>query len=138
VTPQFDTKFNAAKGFTIVAAFFGMLSFLTLAVSSCCPLDGGRMKCLSIYFFLATLFQGLVFIIYRSNACAEGFFDVYFEGDTGTGNPFNTDVVESLSCGLAKGSKMAVSATVLYFVCMLLAPAAIPPTPVPMPMIGED
>lgn len=126
VTPELDTKFNASRSFAVVAAFFGMLAFLTMAVSSCCPLDHGRIKCLSIYFFFAFFFQALVFIIMRSNACSLGFLDPYFKGDSDTTLPF----IESVSCGLSTGSNLAIAAAVLYFVCMLLVPAATPPGPI--------
>lgn len=84
------------------------------------------MACLSIYFFMATLFQGLSLLIFRSSACRKGFFSVYFQN-----YPFNTDeVVESASCSLSTGSKLAVAAIVLYFYCMCLVPKAVPPEPV--------
>ena len=81
------------------------------------------------YFFLACLFQGLSLLMFRSNICSDpGFFSVYLQGtDLDTG-----DVVESVSCGLSTGSKLAISATVLYFVCNSIVPMCIPPGPVYM------
>lgn len=97
-----------------------------MAFASCCPLDPGRMACLSIYFFMATLFQGLSLLIFRSSACDKGFFDVYLES-----YPFDSDdVVESVTCSLSTGSKLAVAAICLYFYCMCLVPKAVPPQPV--------
>jgi len=129
VTPAFDTKFNAARGFVWVASFFGLLCFLTLALSGCCPLSRARLKGMSCYYFFAFFFQGLTFIIFKSDVCQKGFFDDYFANDPDQ-QPPPDDLVTSVSCGLATGSKMAIAATVFYFWCMTLIPKAIPPSPV--------
>jgi len=71
VTPNFDSKFNAAKAFSYIANFFGCISFFTLLLASCCPLSQQRLKGLSCYYFLATLFQGLTLLIFKSNICQE-------------------------------------------------------------------
>lgn len=60
----------------------------------------------------------------RSSICDKGFFSVYYD------DPAAEDLVESVDCGLSKGSNMAIAATVLYFVCQCMIPAAIPPSPV--------
>lgn len=106
VTPQFDTKFNAARAFAGVADFFGLLCFLTLAMASCCPLDQARLKCMSIYFFLAFFFQAMTLIIFRSSVCQKGFFSIYFDDPTAADS-----LVENVSCGLTRGSNMAIAAT---------------------------
>jgi len=126
-TPAFDTKFKSAEAFNWIAAFFGLLCFLTLALASCCPLTPQRMKCMSIYFFFAFFFQAMTFLLFRSDACSLGFFAPYFGND-----PPPDDIVTSVSCGLSKGSNMAIAATVLYFLCMNMAPAAVPPRPIVM------
>lgn len=80
VTPDFDSKFNAARAFSIIANVFGGFAFFTLTLASCCPLSQQRLKGLSCYFFIATLFQGLTLIIFRSNVCkmyVEFAFDFY-------------------------------------------------------------
>ena len=56
-----------------------------------------------------------------------GFFESYFVNVPGA-----IDLVESVSCSLDRGSKLAISATVLYFFCMNLIPGALVPEPVPM------
>ena len=75
---------------------------------------------------MACLFQGLSLLIFRSNACAKGFFDPYFQNSTVNVE----DAVESVSCSLSTGSKLAVAAIVLYFYCMCMVPKAVPPQPV--------
>jgi len=98
-------------------------------LASCCKLDQGKLNGLACYFFLATLFQGLSLLIFRSNVCTPGFFSVYFTAP-GTAAP-NTmpEWMESVSCSLGKGSKLAISATVLWFVCSNMLPAAVVPDP---------
>lgn len=86
---------------------------------------------MSCYFFLATLFQGLSLLILRSNVCSPGFFTVYF---TDPNDPTTTPTampswMAGVSCGLSKGSKLAISATVLWFVCSNMLPAAVVPDP---------
>jgi hypothetical protein len=41
-TANLDTTFNAARGFSITASFFGLLSFFTLGFASCCPIPQSR------------------------------------------------------------------------------------------------
>eukprot|EP00978_Attheya_sp_CCMP212_P000406 scaffold805_cov45-Attheya_sp.AAC.2 len=132
VTPDFDTKFNSAKAFTIVANIFGGIAFMTLWLASCCQLSGQRIKGLSCHFFIATLFQGLTFLIYRSVICQPGFFDEYFQNmptdpDTGV-----TAGILGVNCSLGKGGRLSIVATVFYFLCMTMVPGAVPPTPIGM------
>jgi hypothetical protein len=94
-------------------------------MGSCCPLDAAKMKGLSIYYFLATLFQGLSFLIYPSVACQAGFFRPFYNPDTAL-----ADSIASVSCSLGLGAKLSIAATVMYFICMCTVPLATPPTPV--------
>ena len=124
VTPSFDTKFNSARACGITGTFFGAMAWFSLMFSSCCPMSQQRLKGLSIYFFIATLFQGLSLLMFKSSACEPGFFSVYFpDADV-------SSVVADVSCSLGTGANMAVAATVLYFVCMCLIPGAVAPSPI--------
>ena len=125
VTPEFDTKFNSARALSITGIILGGAAWFTLMLASCCKLDQARMKGLSCYFFLATLFQGLSLLLFRSNVCDAGFFSVYF----GVPETTTPDFIQSVTCGLSTGSKLAIAATVLYFVCNSCIPAAIVPDP---------
>lgn len=111
-----------------MANVFGGLAFFTLAFASCCPIRPGTLKGLSCNYFIATLFQGLTFLIIPSNVCQKGFYDPYFVNSNYVdGNP-----VESVSCGLSTGSKMAIASTVFYFWAMCTVPSAqVPPTMLP-------
>lgn len=71
MTPSFDTKFNSAKALLITGNVFGAFAFFTLVMSSCCPLSQQRLKGLSCYFTLATLFTGLSLLIFKSSACSK-------------------------------------------------------------------
>jgi hypothetical protein len=118
-----------AKVSTFLASIFGGIAFFTLWIALCCPIDQGRVKMLSCCFFLATLFQGLTLLIFASNVCKEGFFASYFPTLNGV-NPEQANIVQSVSCSLDTGSQLAVSATVLYFVCVLFVQRAVPPKPI--------
>eukprot|EP00539_Tryblionella_compressa_P015302 CAMPEP_0178842452 /NCGR_PEP_ID=MMETSP0746-20121128/15521_1 /TAXON_ID=913974 /ORGANISM="Nitzschia punctata, Strain CCMP561" /LENGTH=261 /DNA_ID=CAMNT_0020505801 /DNA_START=21 /DNA_END=806 /DNA_ORIENTATION=+ len=127
VTPDFDTKFNSARALSICGIIFGGAGWFSLMFAACCPMDQAKLKGLACYFFLATLFQGLSLLMFRSNVCSTGFFDVYFT-DPSTGEPsLPSGAIQSVTCGLASGSKLAISATVLWFVCNNMIPAAIVP-----------
>ena len=69
VEPEFDTKFNSVRAFSIVANVFGGIAFFTLLMAACCPLTQSRLKGLSCHFFIATLFQGLTLLIFKSDIC---------------------------------------------------------------------
>jgi hypothetical protein len=65
---------------------------------------------------------------------------VYFTGTNDSGVADN--IVDSVSCGLSFGSKMAISATVLYFVCNSIVPCVMVPEPLwgarePQPIPGS-
>lgn len=66
-TPDMDTKFNSARALSITGIVLGGAAWFTLILASCCKLDQGKLNGLSCYFFLATLFQGLSLLIFRSN-----------------------------------------------------------------------
>ena len=101
------------------------LSFLVSSLIVPFPLLLNRG--VACYFFLACLFQGLSLLMFRSNICSDpGFFSIYL---TGTSAGDASGIVESVSCGLSTGSKLAISATVLYFVCNSIVPMCIPPGP---------
>ena len=77
---------------------------------------------------VATIFQGLSLIMFNSNVCTEGFFKSYFVSPGQQNNQTFIDeynsVLEGVSCTLSFGSKMAISATVLWFICgLLLSPS---------------
>jgi hypothetical protein len=113
VTPDFDTKFNSAKAFAMTANVLGAFAWFTLMFAGCCPISQSRLKGMADYFTLATLFQGLTLLIFRSDICPAGFFEDYFMFD----DEVITDVVEGVNYSLDTGSSLAIAATVLYSVC---------------------
>ena len=68
-------------------------------------------------------FQGLAFLIFKSDICKAGFFSVYF------GGAVPEDVLD-VSCGRNIATNMAIAATVLYFYAMALVHGAQAPDPV--------
>jgi hypothetical protein len=105
----------------------GAFAWFALMLSVCCPLSQKRFNGLVVFFSLATLFQGLTFLIMKSNVCEKEFFSPYFE-DARNITDFDQVVVD-VSCSLDTGSKLSVSATVLYFLCCCLVPASLVPGP---------
>ena len=71
VTPDFDSKFHAVQAFSVIANVFGGFAFFTLALASCCPLSQQRLNGLSCFFSIATLFQGLTLLVFKSDICSK-------------------------------------------------------------------
>ena len=94
-------------------------------------MDQNRLKGIACYFWIATLFQGLSLIMFNSNVCTEGFFKSYFISPDQQANQTFIDeynsVLEGVTCTLSLGSNMAISATVLWFICSLMVPFSIVP-----------
>lgn len=78
VVPDFDSAFNAARVFAIMANIFGAFAWFTIIFSSCCPIDNQRLKGLSVYFTLAYICQAFTFLMFASNVCGMGFFIQYY------------------------------------------------------------
>lgn len=71
-------------------------------------------------------------LIFKSSTiCEVGFFEDYF------GEEATADVVEDVSCSLDTGSRLAIAATVLYFVCSCLIPGAVAPIPIGYNRAGQ-
>lgn len=131
VTPTFDSNFNASQWFSIIGFVFGAAAWFTLSCSCLCRIDQTRLKGVACYFWIACFFQGMSLLMFRSTACDKGFFAKYFvppsQMDNQTFVDLYNSVVEDVECSLSFGSEMAVSATVLYFLCLIMVPFAVVP-----------
>mmetsp|Transcript_39979 Transcript_39979/g.73814 ORF Transcript_39979/g.73814 Transcript_39979/m.73814 type:complete len:222 (-) Transcript_39979:339-1004(-) len=99
-----DTKMNAAKAFMFTTDVIGFFGMIFLCFCACFPLGGNAVKGLGVLMWLCTLFQGLTFLVYRAPVC--GVINTDSQGRSET----------SASCSLDIGAKLAISATVCYFV----------------------
>lgn len=124
VEPDFDAAFNAGRVFAIMANIFGAFAFFTIIFASCCPMQNERLRGLSCYYVLAYICQAFTFLIFASDVCEPGFLFQYFPALG------EADIVRDVTCSLGSGGSLSVSATCLYFICSLLAPAALAPLPV--------
>ncbi|VEU39824.1 unnamed protein product [Pseudo-nitzschia multistriata] len=130
-SPDFDSSFFTSRTFAIIGYVFGGMAWFTLACSSCCMIDQQRLKGIGCYFIIASFSQGLSLVMFRSNICEKGFFEPYFVPPSQRDNEtylesFNS-VVADVECELSFGSKMAISASVLYFICALMVPFSVVP-----------
>jgi hypothetical protein len=107
-----DAKWKTAKAFSIIAAFIGGgVMFL-----SCSALAHPTLwKAISVMLLVATLSQGLTFLFLTSNEC------YYPEFITNTPYYNSGSITMPQSCAIASGGKMALSATVMWFVSALAA-----------------
>lgn len=131
VTPDFDARFNTSRAFSIMGYIFGGAAWFTLTCSSCFKMDQQRLKGLTCYFLFASFCQGLSLLMFASDVCSKGFFEVYFVPPSQRNNATYLDdfnsVVEDVECQQGLGSKMAISATVLWFVSALMVPFSVVP-----------
>lgn len=131
VTPDFDSAFNASRWFSMIGYVFGGAAWFTLSCSACCRIDQKRLKGIACYFWVACFFQGMSLLMFSSNVCDKGFFASYFIPPSQMNNQTLLDeyssVVNDIECTLSLGSKMAISATVLYFICSLMVPFSVVP-----------
>mmetsp|Transcript_34117 Transcript_34117/g.38176 ORF Transcript_34117/g.38176 Transcript_34117/m.38176 type:complete len:356 (+) Transcript_34117:45-1112(+) len=131
VSPVFDSAFIASRWFSCIGYVFGGAAWFTLTCSSCCRIDQTRLKGIACYFWIATFFQGMSLIMFKSKVCQPGFFQSYFMPPSQQQNATLlaevSAVIEDVQCTLSLGSKMAISATVLYFLCSIMVPFAIVP-----------
>lgn len=115
VTP--NTKWNSAKAFSIIAVCIGGIALF----ASCAALGKPKLwMIISLTLVITTLSQGLTFLYFSSNACSLEDSLVNYQ------NPSNGLVNLSIGdgCALAAGAKIAISATVLWFVSALAAALA--------------
>lgn len=126
ITPDFDSSFTAAAVFAVMANCFGAVAWFTFMMSSCCLLTQERLYGMSGTFFLACLFQGLSMLVFASNVCELEFLLQYFPNAPAD----FVNNIESVQCVQGTGSRMAIVATVFYFLCMNLTPKAIAPMPI--------
>lgn len=131
VSPNLDTNFIASQWMSVIGIVFGGLGCFTVTFANCCRIDQARLQATACNFFIGCLFTGLSLIMFRSSACAPGFFAPYFVAPDQLNNEtkieeFNS-VVENVQCSLSTGSNLAIAATVLYFVCACMVPASVVP-----------
>ena len=121
MTPIFDSNFNASQWFSIIGFVFGAAAWFTLSCSCLCRIDKTRLKGVACYFWIAGFFQGISLLMFRLTECNKGFLAKYFDPpsqmDNQTLMELYDSVVEDVECSLSLGSEMAISATVLYFLC---------------------
>jgi len=119
VTP--NTKWNSAKAFSIIAVCLGGIA----TIASCAALGKPKLwMIISMVLMITTLFQGLTFLYFSSNACSLADSLVDYKGTQG--NPSSKLVNLSIGdeCALAAGAKLGISATVFWFVSALAAALA--------------
>lgn len=107
-----DAKWKTAKAFSIIAVFIGgVVMFL-----SCSALAHPKLwKAISVMLLITTLSQGLTLLFLTSNEC------YYPEFITNTNHYSSGSLTMPHGCSLASGGKMALSATVMWFVSALAA-----------------
>jgi hypothetical protein len=67
-----DSKFEAARGLGTTTMVFGWLIFFFYLFAACFPFGPVVFRITGLLGILTCLFQGLVFLVYKSNICAAG------------------------------------------------------------------
>lgn len=114
---SFDSYWNSAKAFSILASVIGAIVITIVIFAGCLPIGERSWKLMGFLLILTSLFQGLTLLFLSSNAC-------------GADRSVYTDLATlefADGCGLASGANMCISATVLWFlsgvlVCVIPCP----------------
>jgi uncharacterized protein YhhL (DUF1145 family) len=89
-----DSKYKAARALGTTANVMGFIIWLVFIFTSCIPVPAPVFYFMSFLCILNCLFQGLVFLIFKSDICDAG-------------------------CSLDTGGKCAIAATVFWFLTAL-------------------
>jgi hypothetical protein len=115
VTP--NTKWNSAKAFSIIAVCVGGIA----TIASCVALGKPKLwMIISMVLIITTIFQGLTFLYFSSNACSLADSLVDYKGTSS--KLVNLSIGDE--CALAAGAKLGISATVFWFVSAVAAALA--------------
>ena len=128
-TPNFDSAFNAARTFALFATMIGGVATIIILAGLCFPFNPWYLA--PVYVVLM-LFQGLSLLVFRSDLCEVlGDADFWLGGGGENLDDFGdyTDDVQQLedyltsntevTCSNGAGSKMAISATVMWFLAAI-------------------
>ena len=129
-SPAFDSAFNSARTFAVLSSMLGGVVTLVICASLCFPFNPIY---LTPVYVLLMLFQGLSLMVYSSQIC-DRLGDVSFWLGAGGENidPITGDLTEEakqyedyltfnteVSCTNGAGSKMAISAVVMWFLAAI-------------------
>jgi len=108
----YDAYWKTAGAMTIIAVVIGAICSFALYFASCMSFGDGAWKSFGYLLICNTLFQGLTLLFLSSNACSDSRDYIQAEG-------FEGRFELSGGCEMASGAKMAIAATVLWFVAGL-------------------
>jgi hypothetical protein len=95
-----DQKFDSARALGTTASCLGFIIWIFYLFAGCMRFGPSIFQLMGFFGILTAMFQGLVFLVYKSEVC-----DVY-------------------SCSLDTGGRCAISAVVFWFICGLMSCAA--------------
>mmetsp|Transcript_9984 Transcript_9984/g.14656 ORF Transcript_9984/g.14656 Transcript_9984/m.14656 type:complete len:253 (-) Transcript_9984:42-800(-) len=95
---EFDSFFRTSRAMVPLASVVGGLVMVTFWFSSCMGMEKPVWRFCGFILVLVSLFEGLTFLIFRSNFCNE-----VLDGDL------------TFDCNLSTGGNMAIASIVFYF-----------------------
>lgn len=110
------SKFDAARGLGTTTLVLGFCIWIFYLVAVCIRFGSGPFRLIGGLCILTCMFQGLVFLVFKSNAC---------EGDF-------------VGCSLGVGGKCGVSATVFWFLAGIFSCAAGKKNDDDAPAVADD
>jgi hypothetical protein len=96
---SFDSKFDAARALGVTTLCLGWIVVIFYLIAGCKRFPPTAFRIVGFLAFLACMFQGLVFLVYKSSICVVG-------------------------CSLDTGGKCAISAAVMWFLTSTTSCAA--------------
>jgi hypothetical protein len=93
---QFDDKFQAARGLSVTTNALGWIIIVFYLIAGCVRFSPNAFRLVGFFGICASMFQGLVFLVLRSDVCAVG-------------------------CSLDTGGKCGIAACVMWFLTGLFS-----------------
>ena len=101
-------EMNVARGSAFFVIMFGGLCQLLLCISTCFPIKRKMWGLISCMLLLASLLQGLIFLVKKSSFCVQAL-------------DLDEDMSVNSSCKISSGAVEAITAACLYFLTAILA-----------------
>lgn len=98
-----DIYLSLARGFSALALVIGFPVLILLSFGNCMKLSDRSFQRISYCLFVVAVFESLIFLYLKSDACNKPIFPKF----------------DSSSCRLETGSKMAIVATVMWFMAAI-------------------
>lgn len=97
-----DPNWTAARAFSTISLILALIGLAVTSLATCTKMKSKRWKYFSVIFLLASLSQGLQFLMFQSSLCNVMEFP-------------ERGYASQADCSLSKGAYMSIAALMLHF-----------------------